>query len=165
MSARGLLQRAADVSTGSLHSRALFELSRSLFDLKDFQGGADAAETAIAVAEENEDHEYALRSRLIRAEVMAQIDPSYTINATLAESAAALDELQRLGDAAGIRQAKLAIARTEFYLGNAGASHAIVEELRDDAADRSFVERREIVTIIAHVAATSDPRGPMPRST
>ena len=69
VSARGLLQRAADVSTGSLHSRALFELSRALFDLNDFQGAADAAETAIAVAEENEDHEYASRSRLIRAEV------------------------------------------------------------------------------------------------
>ena len=79
---------------------------------------------------------------------MAQIDPSFTINATLAESSAALDELQRLGDAAGIRQAKLAIAQTKFYLGKSGESLAIVEELRDAAADLSFVERREIVTII-----------------
>ena len=165
MSARGLLQRAADVSTGSLHSRALFELSRSLLDVNDFQGAADAAETAIAVAEENEDHEYALRSRLIRAEVVAQIDPSYTINATLAESSAALDELQRLGDTAGIRQAKLAIARTEFYLGRCGASLAIVEELRDGAAGRSFVERRETRRRCSACAATSDPRGPIPRST
>ena len=151
VSARGLLQRAADVSTGSLHSRALFELSRSLLDVNDFQAAVDAAETAITVAEENEDHEYALRSRLIRAEVVSQIDPSYTINATLAESSAALDELQRLGDTAGIRQAKLAIARTEFYLGSCGASLAILEELRNGAAvDRSSNAVR-LATMLRHV--------------
>ena len=117
-SARPLLQRAADVSEGDLRARALFELSRVLFDLYDFQSSVEAAETAIAVAEENGDRVSALRARLIYVEGLGQIDPSYTLERTRSESEAALAELERLGDAAGIRQAKLAVARTNFYSGN-----------------------------------------------
>ena len=67
-SARPLLQRAADVSEGGLRVQALFELSRTLFDLYDFHASAEAAETAIAAAEESGDRGYALRARLIHVE-------------------------------------------------------------------------------------------------
>jgi class 3 adenylate cyclase/tetratricopeptide (TPR) repeat protein len=148
-SARPLLQRAVDVSTGALHSRALFELSRSLFDVNDFHGSVEAAQTAMAAAKENGDRGYALRARLIYTEDLGQIDPSYQLERTRSESETALSELEQLGDVAGIRQAKLAIARTNFYLGNCAACHAISEELRDAATDLPFIDRREIVTNIS----------------
>ena len=148
-SARPLLQRAADVSEGALRTQALFELSRTLFDIYDFHASAQAAEMAIAAAEESGDRGYALRARLIHVEDLAQLDPSYAIQQTLAESESALAELERLDDAAGIRQAKLAVARTSFYLGNSEACFAIVEELRGDGAGFPFIDRREIVMNIA----------------
>ena len=148
-SARPLLQRAADVSEGALHTQALFELSRTLFDIYDFHASAQAAEMAIAAAEESGDRGYGLRARLIHVEDLAQLDPSYAIQQTLAEGESALAELERLDDSAGIRQAKLAVARTSFYLGNSEACFAIVEELRGDGAGFPFIDRREIVMNIA----------------
>jgi predicted negative regulator of RcsB-dependent stress response len=144
MSARPLLQRAADVSEGGLRVRALFELSRTLFDVHDFHASAQVAKKAMAAADESGDRGYALRASLIYAEDLAQFDPSYSIRDTLVESEAALIEFERLGDDAGARQAKLALARTNFYLGNSGACLAIAEELRDDAAGFPFIDRREI---------------------
>jgi len=143
-SAQPLLQRAADVSEGGLHARALFELSRALLDLDDFRGSVAAAEKAMTAAEENGDRVYALRARLIYLEGLQSIDPSYTLERTRSESEAALAELERLGDVAGVRQAKLAVASTNFYLGNCGACHAVAEELRAAAAEIPFIERREI---------------------
>ena len=137
------------MSEGALHTQALFELSRTLFDIYDFHGSAEAAETAIAAAEESGDRGYALRARLIHVEDLAQLDPSYAIQQMLAESEAALTELERLDDSAGIRQAKLAVARTSFYLGNSEACYAIVEELRDGGAGFPFIDRQEIVMNIA----------------
>ena len=148
-SARPLLQRAADVSEGDLRARALFKLSRVLFDLYDFQGSVEAAEAAIAVAEENGDRGSALRARLIHVEDLGQIDPSHTLEWTRSETEAALTELERLKDTAGIRQAKLALARANFYLGNCGACHAVAEELRGAAAGFPFIDRREIIMNIS----------------
>ena len=148
-SARPLLQRAADVSEGGLHVRALFELSRALSDLYDFHRSAEAAEKAMAAAEESEDRVYALRARLISVEALGSIDPSYTLERMRSESEAALAELDRLDDAAGIRQAKLAVARTHFYLGDSGACLAIAEELRDAAAELPFIERHQITMNIS----------------
>ena len=71
---------------------------------------------------------------------MAQIDPSYTINATLAESSAALDELQRSRRRRRHPTGEARDRPTEFYLGKAGASLAILEELRDRCR-RSLVRR------------------------
>jgi class 3 adenylate cyclase/predicted negative regulator of RcsB-dependent stress response len=148
-SARALLHRAAEVSDGDLRARALFKLSRALFDLYDFQTSVETAEAAITTAEEYGDRVVALRARLIYVEGLGQIDPSRTLKWTWSESKALLAELERVGDAAGIRQAKLAIARTSFYLGNSEACLAISEELRGDAEALPFIDRREIITNVS----------------
>jgi class 3 adenylate cyclase/predicted negative regulator of RcsB-dependent stress response len=145
-SARALLQRAADVSEGGRQARALFELSRALFDLYDFQNTVETAQAAIAAAEEHGDRVVALRARLIYVESLGSIDPSYTLDWSRSQSEAVLAELESVGDAAGIRQAKLAVARINFYLGNSEACRSITDELRGGAAGFPFIDRREIIT-------------------
>ena len=81
-------------------------------------------------------------------EGLGQIDPSYTLEGTRSESEAALAELERLGDAAGIRQAKLAVARPTSTR-NCGACHAVAEELRGAAAGFPFIDRAKIVMNIS----------------
>jgi class 3 adenylate cyclase/tetratricopeptide (TPR) repeat protein len=143
-SARPLQQRAAGVAEGSLRAQALFELSRSLLALNEFRGSAKTAEKAIATAEENGDSVCSLRARLIHAEDLGSIDPSYTFERWRSESEVALSELERLGDDAGIRQAKLALAHAHFNLGNSGACQAITEELLEVSANLPFIDRQEI---------------------
>jgi class 3 adenylate cyclase len=137
-----LLRSALEISEGSTRSRAAFELAVTLIDDVDFQASAEAAEQAIEAARASGDRALEVRSRLIRAEAMVQIDPMYLLATARTEAEAALAELTTLGDQDGIVHATLTLARDAFFDGQCGRCIEITEPLLGRASTLRFSDRR-----------------------
>jgi hypothetical protein len=140
-SSRGLLERAVELSDGRVRSLALLELASTLSGLFDFRRSTEIAAEAITAAEEAGERAHALLARVVYAADVGQIDPAFTLEWTLSETKAALAELELLGDAAGILQAKLSLARHLYYLGDSEACRKITLELVAGARELPFPER------------------------
>ena len=137
-----LLGSALEISQGTTQSRAAFELAVTLIDDVDFQASAEAAERAMEAARTSGDRALEVRSRLIRAEAMVQIEPTYLLATARTEAQAALSELETLGDDDGIVHATLTLARMAFFEGWCGRCIEIAEPLLGRAPTLRFSDRR-----------------------
>jgi class 3 adenylate cyclase/predicted negative regulator of RcsB-dependent stress response len=145
-SGRALIERAVDLSEARLRGRALLELALTLSVLLDFRRSTAVAREAMDAAEEAGDRACWLRARLVYVADVGQIDPAFTVQWSLSEARAMLQELESLGDEAGTLEAKLTVARHLFYLGEAEPCRKIAVALLSQASDLPFQQRRAIVT-------------------
>jgi class 3 adenylate cyclase/tetratricopeptide (TPR) repeat protein len=144
-----LLRAAVDVGDGRLRARAQFELAVTLFDAIDFVACREVAVQAVESAHDAGDRVYEARAKLILAEAHAQVDPTYTLGRVRDEAETALNDLQRLGDDAGVVQATLSLALMAFFQGQCGRSIEITRRLLDRAPSLPFSDRRRIATNLA----------------
>ena len=144
-----LLRAAVDVGDGRLRARAQFELAVTLFDAIDFVACREVAVQAVGSAHDAGDRAYEARAKLVLAEARAQVDPTHTLGRVREEAEAALDDLQRLGDDAGVVQATLSLALMAFFEGQCGRSIEITRRLLDRAPSLPFSDRRRIATNLA----------------
>jgi class 3 adenylate cyclase/tetratricopeptide (TPR) repeat protein len=157
--ARQLLERAADLLEGSERARTLAELALTAALMNDYRGAVAVAEEAIADATRAGDRIAELRARLVAAEAMGQIDPTYSLRRVRNEIDDLLEGLEEVGDERGITWALLAAARSTFYDGGCEPAIEILDRLLARGLTLSAREAREVANILV-VAGYFGPSNP-----
>ncbi len=157
--ARTQLERAAGLLEGSERARALVELAYTNGHFHDFRAVLAIADEAIAEAEASNDRVAALRARIMQADSMGQVDPTYTLARVTREVADALAELEALGDEKGIVWGTLSAARAAFFAGRCDHAAELVERLVARVPSISARESREVATqlLISGYFGTANP--------
>jgi class 3 adenylate cyclase/tetratricopeptide (TPR) repeat protein len=142
--ARALLDRSIELSDGSVQLRSLVQLSELFQELQDFPAALDTATRSIAIAEAIGDRASALRAELVRIMARASMDPDRTMEVSIEETTAILDEAGRLADVELRDQAILLLALMVFFHGKTRETVKILDELMDRAPTMSRRARQEI---------------------
>ncbi len=142
--AKTLLDRSVELSDGTVQLRSLLQLSELFQELQDFPAALDTATRSIAIAEAIGDRASALRAELVRIMARASIDPDRTMEVSIEETTAILEEAGRLDDVELRDQAILLRALLTFFQGKTGETVEILDELMDRAPTMSRRARQKI---------------------
>ena len=101
---------------------------------------------AIAEAEASNDRIAALRARIIQADSMGQVDPTYTLSRVTRRGRGGPRGARGARDEKGIVRGTVAAARAAFFAGHCDEATELVERLLERVPTISARESREVAT-------------------